>query len=94
MPPVIRLANGDDAALVQEIYAPIVRETAISFELEVPDVAEMRRRMIGTLEGLPWLVCENDGGILGYAYAGPHRTRAAYQFQIEATLVGQNSSDR
>ena len=86
MRPVIRLGNGDDAASVQAIYAPIVRETAISFELEIPDVPEMRRRILSTSESLPWLVCGSDGGILGYAYAGPHRTRAAYQWAVEVSV--------
>ena len=80
MPPVIRLANGDDADQIQKTYAPSVRETAISFELEVPTVAEMRRRILSNLKIYPWLVCENAGSILGFAYAGSHRTRAAYQW--------------
>lgn len=82
MPSVIRLADGDDAAPAQEIYAPIVRDTAISFELDVPDMGEMRRRIATTLEGLPWIVCESGEGVLGYAYAGTHRTRAAYQWAV------------
>lgn len=86
MPPVIRLADGDDARSVQEIYAPVVRDTAISFELEVPGVPEMRQRISATLEDLPWLVCESEERILGYAYAGPHRTRAAYQWSVEVSV--------
>ena len=86
MPPVIRLAREDDAEQVQAVYAPIVLETAISFELEIPDVPEMRRRILSTLEDLPWLVCEGDGRFLGYAYAGPHRTRAAYQWSVEVSV--------
>ena len=94
MPPVIRLADGDDAASVQEIYAPIVRDTAVSFELEIPDVSEMRRRILSTLEVLPWLVCENDGRFLGYVYAGPHRSRAAYQWGAEVTVYIDASAQR
>ena len=86
MPPVIRLATGDDAPAVQKIYAPVVRDTAISFELEIPDMPEMRRRIEATVEDLPWLVCESDGRILGYAYAGRHRTRAAYQWAVEVSV--------
>ncbi|MCH7736285.1 MAG: N-acetyltransferase [Chloroflexi bacterium] len=89
MPPVIRLAEGGDAAPVQAIYAPVVRDTAISFELEIPDVPEMRRRIVNALEGLPWLVCESDERILGYAYAGPHRARAAYQWSVEVSVYVQ-----
>ncbi len=50
MPPLIRLADGADAGSVQAVYAPIVRDTAISFELEIPDVPEMERRITRTLE--------------------------------------------
>ena len=86
MPVLMRLANKDDAAPVQEIYAPIVRDTATSFETEVPDVIEMRRRISSALEDLPWLVCESEGRILGYAYAGAHRTQAAYQWSVDVPV--------
>ncbi len=81
-----RLARADDAAQVQAIYAPIVRDTAISFEAEPPDVAEVRRRIEGTLTTLPWLVRERDGEVLGYAYATPHRDRLAYQWSVEVSV--------
>jgi L-amino acid N-acyltransferase YncA len=77
--PTIRLATTHDAAGVQAIYAPIVRDTAISFELEPPSVEEVRRRIEATLQRLPWLVCEHRSEILGYVYASQHRTRPAYQ---------------
>jgi phosphinothricin acetyltransferase len=76
----IRLATPDDAEAIQRIYAPIVLETAISFELVPPTVDEMRRRILKTLEHLPWLVYEHDGAVIGYAYASRHRERAAYQW--------------
>ena len=79
MPAIIRLATSDDASGVQAIYAPVVRETAISFELEPPTVEEMEQRIMKTLEQMPWLVCERHGDILGYVYASQHRTRPAYQ---------------
>ncbi len=81
-----RLARADDAAQVQAIYAPVVRDTAISFETEPPDVAEVRARIEGTLTRLPWLVRERDGVVLGYAYASPHRERLAYQWSVEVTV--------
>ena len=89
MEPVIGLASGDDAERTQEIYAPIVRDTAISFELEVPTVPGMRRRIWSTLENFPSLVCEHDGVILGYCYAGPHRDRAAYQWSVDVQMFVQ-----
>ncbi len=66
MRPVVRLAEPADAAGVQAIYAPIVRDTAISFEIDPPSVEEMSRRIASTLPRWPWLVCSDDGDILGY----------------------------
>jgi L-amino acid N-acyltransferase YncA len=83
---VIRLATPDDTPGVQAIYAPIVRETAISFELEPPTVAEMQQRIVQTLEHWPWLVCERRGDILGYVYASQHRTRPAYQWSVDVSV--------
>lgn len=83
----MRLASGADAPRILEIYAPIVRETTISFEYEVPDADEMRQRIRGKLEhGYPWLVMENDQMLLGYAYAGRWRDRAAYDWTVETTV--------
>jgi phosphinothricin acetyltransferase len=82
----IRLATPDDAQGVQAIYAPIVRDTAISFELEAPTIEEVRQRIVKTLEHLPWLVCERRGDILGYAYASQHRTRPAYQWSVDVSV--------
>ena len=86
MPPAIRLATDHDAEQIQAIYAPNVRDTAISFELEPPTVNEMRQRIRQTLEHLPWVVCEHRGDIQGYAYASPHRTRAAYQWSVDVSV--------
>jgi phosphinothricin acetyltransferase len=83
---MIRLATPHDAAGIQAIYAPVVRETAISFEWDPPSVEDMRQRLGNTLEGMPWLVCEHRGEILGYAYASPHRVRAAYQWSVDVSV--------
>ncbi|MFI5317307.1 MAG: arsinothricin resistance N-acetyltransferase ArsN1 family B [Myxococcota bacterium] len=85
MRPVVRLAEPADAAGVQAIYAPIVRDTAISFEIDPPSVEEMSRRIASTGERWPWLVCSDDGDILGYVYAGQHRERAAYRWSVDVT---------
>lgn len=82
----VRVATGDDAAAIAAIYAPIVRDTPISFELEPPDVESMRRRVLDTLTLRPWLVGERDGVLLGYAYAASHRERAAYQWCVETSV--------
>lgn len=91
--PTIREATPDDAAQIQAIYAPIVRETTISFELEPPAVDEMRRRILHTLPALPWLVCERDG-IQGYAYASQHRSRAAYQWSVDVSVYVHEQARR
>jgi L-amino acid N-acyltransferase YncA len=82
-PGTIRLARADDAVAVHGIYAPVVRETFISFELEPPGVEEMRARIVATLEMFPWLVEERDGRVVGYAYASAHRERKAYQWSTD-----------
>lgn len=82
----LRLATLEDAAGVAAVYAPVVRETSISFELEAPDALEMGRRMAAILARTPWLVAEAQGTIAGYAYAGPFRARPAYQWTTETTV--------
>jgi L-amino acid N-acyltransferase YncA len=82
----IRLARLDDAAATAAIYAPIVRDTVISFEVEAPDAAEFERRISGILPKFPWLVAEEAGRVVGYAYAGPHRARAAYRWSVEPSV--------
>jgi phosphinothricin acetyltransferase len=85
MPPTIRLATEQDAEQIQAIYAPIVRDTVISFEVDPPSVGQMRQRVVETLAQYPWLVCDDGGRILGYAYGSRHRPRAAYQWSVEVT---------
>lgn len=91
--PKLRVATAADAEAIAAIYAPLVRSTAISFETEPPSAADMRARIETTLQGLPWLVSLDDaGGVSGYAYAGRHRERAAYQWSVETTVyVGEGS---
>jgi L-amino acid N-acyltransferase YncA len=83
--PIVRLAEVGDAAGVQAIYAPIVRDTAISFEVDPPSVEEMARRIASTLPRWPWLVCADDGEVLGYVYGGRHHERAAYRWSADVT---------
>ena len=82
----IRLAAAGDAAAVAEIYAPYVTASAISFETEAPDEAEMRSRIEGVAGCYPWIVAELDGALLGYAYASAFRARPAYRFAAESTV--------
>ena len=82
----IRLANPSDAEGILAIYAPIVLDTVISFELEPPTLQQMRERIAATLPTLPWLIAESDHGIQGYAYASRHRERAAYQWSVDVSV--------
>jgi phosphinothricin acetyltransferase len=82
----MRIAAPADAPAVAEIYAPYVRDTVISFELEAPDGAEMAGRIETTLARFPWLVWELGGRVAGYAYASAHRDRAAYQWSVDTTV--------
>lgn len=83
---VIRVARPDDAAAIAAIYAPYVAETAISFETVSPDEDEIAYRVANTLARFPWLVAICDGDIAGYAYAGQHRERAAYQWSADVSV--------
>lgn len=82
----IRLASISDAAEIAGIYRPYVEDTIISFELEAPDELEMARRMERTLQRAPWLVAEERGRILAYAYASRHHDRAAYQWSMDTSV--------
>jgi phosphinothricin acetyltransferase len=85
MPTLLRLAEPDDGPALAEIYRPAVTDSATSFELDPPDGAEMAERAARILERTPWLVYDRDGVVLGYAYAGPHRPRPAYQWSVEVS---------
>jgi len=82
----IRLAARADAGEIAEIYAPIVVSTPTSFEVDPPDAGEMRRRIDATLPKFPWLVCKCQGRLAGYAYAGPHKARAAYKWSVDTSV--------
>lgn len=81
----LRLATVADAGEIAAIYAPIVRDTIISFEVDPPGAQEIARRIAYTLESFPWLVCEREGRVAGYAYASRHRDRLAYQWSADVS---------
>jgi L-amino acid N-acyltransferase YncA len=83
---MVRPAEESDAPAIAAIYAPYVRDTAVSFEMEAPTADMMRRRMAATLETHPWLVAEHGGETVGFAYAGRHRERAAYRWSVDVTV--------
>ena len=82
----IRIAKSEDAAALLDIYTPFILNTGITQETEVPAVADFQQRILNTLEERPWIVCESDGEIAGYAYAGKHRERKGYQWCTEASV--------
>ncbi|AQW30992.1 GNAT family N-acetyltransferase [Ralstonia syzygii subsp. celebesensis] len=84
---VVRPARLADLPAVAAIYAHHVRTGTASFELDPPDLAEMTRRFQALQDtGMPYLVAEADGNLLGYAYAGPHRARPAYRHTVEDSI--------
>lgn len=82
----IRVAQPADAAAFAAIYAPIVTDTAISFETVPPSAQEMGQRVAKVLATHPWLTALRDGEVVGYAYAGAHRERAAYRWSCDVTV--------
>lgn len=83
---LLRLATEADAARMLEIYKPIVLNTPISFETEVPDESTFRERITSTMQRYPWLVCTDGTEVFGYAYATVFRTRAAYAWSAETSV--------
>ena len=85
-PPIsIRRAQAADASRMVEIYRPFVEQTAVSFEIDVPGMDEFAARITAVLATHEWLVAEQDGAVIGYAYGGKHRAREAYRFSTEVS---------
>lgn len=82
----IRMATTADAAAICSIYNHYVNDTIVTFEEQPVAASEMQSRMAAVLGKLPWLVLERDGGIAGYAYAAPWKTRVGYRFTVEASV--------
>jgi L-amino acid N-acyltransferase YncA len=83
---MVRIATKDDAAALLEIYAPFILNSGITQETEVPSVEDFQKRILSNLEERPWLVCEIDNQLTGYAYAGKHRDRKGYQWCTEPSV--------
>ena len=83
---ILRLATADDAAACLALYAPYITDTAITYECSVPSLEEFRGRITSTLAHYPWIVAERDGRIVGYAYAGRFRVRAAFDWSVEMSI--------
>jgi L-amino acid N-acyltransferase YncA len=95
-PVLIRHADpGRDAQACAVIYAPFVTDTAVTFEDTPPDAEELSRRIEAVSVTHPWLVAEQRQVVVGYAYASPHRARAAYRWAAEvAVYVGEDHRRR
>ncbi|WFU92179.1 GNAT family N-acetyltransferase (plasmid) [Rhizobium sp. CC1099] len=91
---IVREVDVSDAAMIQAIYAPVVANTIISFEEIPPDISEMARRIATIAPVYPYLVAEEDGQVLGYAYACEHRTRSAYRFSVDVTVYVADRAHR
>lgn len=83
---VVRAGTEHDAAACAAIYAPYVRDTTISFETDPPTSAEMAGRIADAQRSHAWLVLEDDGRVVGYAYGGPFNPRAAYRWSCQVSV--------
>lgn len=90
----IRLATPADALALLDVYAPYIRQTAITFEYDVPSIEEFTTRIEQTLTRYPYLVAEVDGAVAGYAYASPFHARAAYGWDTELSIYLQPGLQR
>ena len=82
----IRTASICDADKILKIYRYFVENTAVSFETESPSVKNIENRIAKTIARFPWIVCEKNDEIAGYAYAGTHRSRYAYGWSVDVTV--------
>lgn len=90
----IRLARPTDAAGILAIYAPYIANTSFTFETEIPTESEFANRITSYLANWPWLICEVDGQMAGYAYASRYRERVAYQWSIECSVYVHDDHHR
>jgi phosphinothricin acetyltransferase len=82
----VRDATAADADACAAVYAPYVRDTAITFELDPPSAAEMGHRIAAAQERHAWVVLEDAGRVAGYAYGGPYKERPAYRWSCEVSV--------
>lgn len=83
---MIRLATPQDAKGILAIYAPYISNSSFTFEADVPSEKDFAERINTYLENWPWLVCEIDGIIAGYAYGAKYRERIGYQWCVESSI--------
>lgn len=90
----IRSAHPADAPALLDIYAPYVEHTRVTFEYDVPTPDDFADRIRRTLTGYPYLVAEENGILVGYAYASPFKERAAYGWSAETTIYVSEKRQR
>ena len=83
---MIRDASEQDSVACAAIYAPYVTDTAITFELHPPSADEMAQRIAAAQRTHAWLVLEDDGRVVGYAYGAPYKARPAYRWACEVSV--------
>jgi L-amino acid N-acyltransferase YncA len=82
----IRDATESDAEACAAVYGPYVRDTSISFEVDVPSQAEMAGRIASAMDRHAWLVLEDGGRVVGFAYGNSFKERAAYRWSCETSI--------
>ena len=82
----IRTVQLSDAEAILQVYAPFITDTCISFEYVVPSVEEFAQRIASISAEYPYIVLEEDGEIVGYAYAHRYLERVAYSWDVEVTI--------
>ncbi len=82
----IRGCSSPDVTPILGIYNHYVEQTTVTFEEAAVSADEMQRRIMEVTSRFPWLVCEQDGTVVGYAYAAPWKTRSAYRHSVETTI--------
>jgi len=83
---IIRSAENRDTERILDIYTPYITDTPVSFETEVPSIEAFQKRIMDYKKKLPWLVCEIENVMTGYAYATHHRQRKAYDYTKELSV--------
>lgn len=91
---LIRDARPGDTRALLDIYAPFILDTAVTFETEIPSEEAFADRVRGIQKTHCWLVAEENGNLIGYAYGSPHRARAAYQWCVEVSAYLAPSARR
>ncbi len=90
----VRPASARDAAACAAIYAPYVIDTAITFELQPPSPVEMAERIAAASRSYAWLVLEDQGRVVGYAYGTRMHTRPAYRWACEVSVYIESGRRR